>query len=75
MTIKKLVSAVVQSYLDECFSQFRDDPPDSQFQRGYLAALVAVYTEALGLVVSDDINKLWVEHPRPSPGRRREHLN
>ena len=32
----------------EAIEQFLGDPPDSQFQRGYLAALVTVYEEGLG---------------------------
>lgn len=35
-------------YLERAFSGFLIDPPDSDYQRGYLAALLTLYGEGLG---------------------------
>lgn len=43
----------IQPYLMGSIEQFLGDPPDSEFQRGYLAALLSVYTEGLGRGASD----------------------
>ena len=39
----------VQRYLEESIQAFLVDPPDSDFLRGYLSALLVVAEEALGL--------------------------
>lgn len=36
-----------KAYVETAIRGFLIDPPDSEFQRGYLAALVTVYREAL----------------------------
>lgn len=43
----------VGPYVSSAIDGFLNDPPDSPFQRGYLAALVAIYKEALGRDKSD----------------------
>lgn len=35
-------------YIERAFAGFLDDPPDTNYQRGFLAALLALYTEGLG---------------------------
>lgn len=35
-----------ETYLIEAITSYFTNPPDTQFQRGYLAALIAVLTEA-----------------------------
>lgn len=41
-------------YLQAALFSFLNDPPDSLFQCGYLAALLAVYQEGLGKGQTDD---------------------
>lgn len=36
----------IKTYIEDAIRGFIKDNPDSQFQRGYLNALVTVYTEA-----------------------------
>lgn len=48
MNIVDLDSARIAPYLASSIEGFLRDPPDSNFQRGYLAALLAVYSEGLG---------------------------
>lgn len=38
----------VRRYLDDSLLGFMKDPPDDEYQRGFLAALVLIYSEALG---------------------------
>lgn len=38
----------VASYLRDALAGFVGDPPDTEFQRGYLAAMLDVYKEAIG---------------------------
>lgn len=45
-------------YLEQGLMLFLSDPPDSDYQRGYLAALLTTYTEGLGKGVGDDRLKL-----------------
>ena len=42
-----------EPYVATAIDAFLNDPPDSDFQRGYLAALVAVYKEAIGRPAAD----------------------
>lgn len=35
-------------YIEQALAGFINDPPDSDFQRGYLAALLNMYEEGLG---------------------------
>lgn len=50
----------IAPYLVNALEGFINDPPDSPFQRGYLAALIAVYKEGLGKG-TDDIRLAVVE--------------
>ena len=43
------MSDSVYTYIKSSVDDFLLDPPDSDFQRGYLAALLGVAEEALGL--------------------------
>ena len=38
----------ITPYVLEAIAGFIGDPPDSQFQRGYLSALLDIYREGLG---------------------------
>lgn len=40
-------------YIESALSGFLNDPADSDFQRGYLAALLTLYTEGLGKGLDD----------------------
>lgn len=48
----------VARYLREAFGGFLRDNPDSDYQRGYLAALLAVYREGAGKTDMPDLIKL-----------------
>lgn len=41
-------------YIERAMLGFLGDPADSDFQRGFLAALLVTYREGLGRGVSDD---------------------
>ena len=41
-------------YIERAFDGFFADPPDSNFQRGFLAALIVLYREGLGKGEGDD---------------------
>ena len=41
-------------YIEQAFNGFLVDPADSDFQRGYLAALLTLYREGLGKGAGDD---------------------
>lgn len=43
----------ITPYLVEAIGGFLTDPPDTDYQRGYLAALVSVYREGLGREAND----------------------
>jgi hypothetical protein len=43
----------VAPYLVQTIEGFLNDPPDTPFQRGYLAAVVCVYREGLGRGIAD----------------------
>lgn len=45
-------------YLEQALMGFLGDPPDSDFQRGFLSALLIVYQEGLGKGGQDDRIKL-----------------
>jgi hypothetical protein len=40
-------------YLIRTIEGFLSDPPDTEYQRGYLSALIAIYHEALGRGAGD----------------------
>lgn len=41
-------------YIEQAFNGYLRDPADSDFQRGYLAALLTLYREGLGKGAGDD---------------------
>lgn len=41
-------------YIEQAFAGFLIDPADSEYQRGYLAALLTLYQEGLGKGQHDD---------------------
>ncbi len=41
-------------YIEQGLAGFLGDPPDSDYQRGYLAALLTIYGEGLGKGDGDD---------------------
>lgn len=41
-------------YLEGALNGYLGDPADSDYQRGFLAACLAIYKEGLGKGVSDD---------------------
>ena len=41
-------------YIEQALAGFINDPADSDYQRGYLAALLTVYEEGLGEGAGDD---------------------
>ena len=43
----------IEPFIMRAIEGFLSDPPDSEFQRGYLAALVVSYKEGLGRGTSD----------------------
>lgn len=45
-------------YLEQAMFGFLGDPADSDYQRGFLAALLVVYREGVGKGASDDRLKL-----------------
>lgn len=45
----------VVKYVEDAIKSFIIDPPDSTYQRGYLDALLIVWTEAFDMPDSDDI--------------------
>ena len=45
-------------YIREAIISYLGDPPDSDFQQGYLAALLDLYREGLGKGSDDDRIKL-----------------
>lgn len=42
-----------EPYIMKAIEGFLNDPPDSEFQEGYLSALISVYREAIGRGESD----------------------
>lgn len=48
-----LDGARIAPYMIEAIDGFLMDPPDSDFQRGFLAALLVLYREGLGRGASD----------------------
>lgn len=49
-------------YIENALLGFLSDPADSDFQRGYLAALLTLYTEGLGKGLGDDRLALLRRH-------------
>lgn len=47
-TIIDFDAAKTRRYLDLCIDGFINDPPDSDFQAGFLGAVVVIYREVLG---------------------------
>ena len=43
------MSANIYDYIKSSVAAYLQDPPDTEFQRGYLAALLVLAEEALGL--------------------------
>jgi hypothetical protein len=43
------------SYILDAIKSFIADPPDTQFQRGYLLALISIHNEALELDPNDPL--------------------
>lgn len=50
----------IRPYLDKCIEGFIADPPDSEYQCGFLAALLALYREGLNFW-SDDARLIKCE--------------
>lgn len=42
------------NYIDRAFRSYERDPADSDYQRGFLAAMLVLYREGLGKGVGDD---------------------
>jgi hypothetical protein len=51
-------------YLDGVFAGYLGDPADTDYQRGFLAACLALYREALGRGAGDDRLGLLDEQTR-----------
>lgn len=47
-----------QIYIEGVFAGYLKDPADSDYQRGFLAASLVIYREALGAGADDDRLKL-----------------
>jgi hypothetical protein len=45
-------------YLESIFAGYLNDPADSDYQRGFLAAALVIYREGVGKGTSDDRLKL-----------------
>lgn len=45
-------------YLEDLFAGYMNDPADTEYQRGFLAAALVIYREALGKGADDDRLKL-----------------
>lgn len=54
MSIVRFESEKVSRWLDVAFRGFEGDPPDSDYQRGFLAAQIRLYEDCLGKGVDDD---------------------
>ncbi len=58
-------------WIQQAFNGYLGDPADSEYQQGYLAALIDLYGEGLGKGAGDDriaLLKAQVGYPeRPSP--------
>lgn len=48
----------VRNYLDKTINGFMKDPPDTNFQKGFLAAVLVVWEEALGKTEDGRVKKL-----------------
>lgn len=54
-----------EQYLTETLAGFRHDPPDNDFQEGYLSALATMASELYGIDADDILVKK--ERPRQVP--------
>ena len=48
-------------YLNQAFDLYRKDPPETSFQRGYLAALLEIASET-GMECGDDLHPMCEEN-------------
>ncbi len=46
---------VFRGYVKKAIEGFINDPPDSEYQRGFLASLLCLYREALEMPLNDKI--------------------
>lgn len=53
-------------YIERALAGFLDDPADSDHQRGYLSALLTIYTEGLGKGIDDGRIELLRHQARAS---------
>ena len=61
--------AKAERYLREALLMFYADPPDSDHQCGYEAALATVYVECLQGPVADDRLQVVIDRALPHGGR------
>lgn len=54
-----------EEYILIAMYSFVGDPPDSDFQSGYLAALKAVATEGMGITLSPEVARIDTLRTRP----------
>lgn len=58
-----------EEYMRRALESFASDPPDSEYQMGYLEALKVFANEALGFKWDDPL--LWrADHPKAPPVRQ-----
>ena len=55
MDIVNLNAEKASRYIARALAEYLSTPVDSDFDRGFLAALIAVYREGLGKGVDDDL--------------------
>jgi hypothetical protein len=48
-------SQKIETYLREAMERFITDPPDDEYQQGFLGALMVIYEEALGMPKDSNI--------------------
>lgn len=65
MTVVSFDAEKASRYLKDAMMGFLNDPPDSDYQRGFLGALLVVYQEGLGKGEGDDRLKLLDAMLRP----------
>lgn len=49
-----MTSPAVEAYVSDALNGFAADPPDSDYQRGFLSAMLAVWNEGLGKGEGDE---------------------
>lgn len=57
----------MEAYVATALHSFVNDPPDSDFQSGYLAALKAVATEGMGITLSAEVAAIEPPPSAPKP--------